>query len=218
MNWTEFKAIVQDLGLKIQLEKDTTSKYKLRAFNGPRGLSTTIKKTSPAGTDQTDFETNFLSSVDEAISQPITIGSVTSGAGIPCFSKNYRLDTSFTKIDLPTSSSSYLDIYSYSGTGLLNGFVMDFNSDRVLVRLEVDSQQVFEIDCDDLESYVDDTGKGGGGEFGCALKWNKSKDQISFWSSNPICFTTSVKIQAKANSDSSSRDMNAYAVEVQKDG
>lgn len=127
-----------------------------------------------------------------------------------------QIDHSSTKVDLPRSSESYASIYTYSGSGQLSSFTMDFNSDNVLIKLTVDSNVIFEIDCDfldDISNSDDDASSNGLGWLG----FDASENRILFRPTYPIKFTTEVKIEAKANSSSSGRDMTGYLVDIIKE-
>ena len=104
MTWTEFKTIVNNLKLKVQLVKERSNFYKIVAYNGPRRISTTIKKTSPASADQTDFETNFLPKIDKEISPPKDFYIETSNAKLESkksvnkFGSNTAVGASFQQV------------------------------------------------------------------------------------------------------------------------
>ena len=58
----------------------------------------------------------------------------------------FRLDFSAVNITLPNQSNPFLDIYTYSGGGFFHGFTVRFNDEKIVLRLEVDGNEVFEID------------------------------------------------------------------------
>lgn len=127
----------------------------------------------------------------------------------------FEIEKSFTKIDL-SNSSSYTEIYSYSGKGRLESFWVRFNSDNVFVRLEIDGSQVFEIDCDDLENNApafDEDGYEMFHSFG-SINWHRGRNILKF--EKPLTFGTEIKIEAKANSSSTSRDMIGYIIDIGK--
>ena len=75
------------------------------------------------------------------------------GSGNCTTSKKFRIRPSFSKIDLNRSTESFTEVYSHQGTGHIKGFKVKFNSDRVLVRLEVDGEEIFSIDMQQWEDY-----------------------------------------------------------------
>lgn len=66
--WTIFKSLISDKNLKLQ-ELEVSSNYYLFAFDGPFSISCIIPKTTPAGTDQDDYEDNFQSQANQPITQ-----------------------------------------------------------------------------------------------------------------------------------------------------
>lgn len=78
LNWPEFKAYVDAHFLSPQFI-DIHGTYFIKAFNGPFEIDCQIQKTTPAGSDQTDFETNYkmtkcnqnLPQKSEALSEPM---------------------------------------------------------------------------------------------------------------------------------------------------
>lgn len=75
------------------------------------------------------------------------------GDGNCSTSTKFRLDHSFTKVDLNRSTESFDEIYNYAGSGRLKGFKVKFNSDRVRVKLTVDGEEIFDIDMQDWEDF-----------------------------------------------------------------
>lgn len=126
------------------------------------------------------------------------------------------VDTSFNKVDLNRDYQNYNTIYNYSGSGKFYSFTVDFNSDKVLVEFSVDGHTIFSVDCDELESISDS-------EYGSAysrlgwLSWNKQSNTLKFEPKYALRYTTSVEIKAKANSNSGSRDMTGYLVDMVKE-
>lgn len=65
----------------------------------------------------------------------------TSGNVSPAFSPKVRVDVLTTDVVLTTGS--FTNIYTYSGTGLLHGFNVEFNNINVIVRLQIDGETIF---------------------------------------------------------------------------
>lgn len=134
----------------------------------------------------------------------------------PSFEPNQiRIDHSDTKVDLPRNSEGYTTIYSYSGSGKLSSLAIDFNSDNVYVKLTVDSNTIFEIDCDFLDDitsndYMAVNNLGW-------LGFETVENRLNFKPTYPINFSSEVKIEAKANSQSNGRDMTGYIVDIIKE-
>lgn len=134
-------------------------------------------------------------------------------------SQQVRVELSNTEVSLPRSTEFFEGLYTYTGTGALSGFTMKFDSDSVIVRLELDSEVIFEIDCSILEDLLPN-GNGdegaGNGKFSW-LDWNKSKNILRFYPRYDLAFFSEVKIMAKANSNTNKRDMEAYLIDIVKE-
>lgn len=127
------------------------------------------------------------------------------------------VDCSNTQITLPRSNEAYNSLYNYSGSGALSGFAARFNSANVLVRLEIDTSQIFEMDC----SILEDMSPGGNpnspiGKF-LWISWDSSKSVLTFSPKHDLAFSTNLKIQAKANSTSNQRSSLNYLVDIIKE-
>ena len=166
---------------------------------------------------------SFLSDISQQVDRlkafiPNPLSAEVTSTVSATLSQDAKIESSYTKVDLPSSSSSYLDIYTYSGSADLFSFTLKFNSDRVLARLEIDGEEIFAEDCDVLESLVtgdDDEGGSAGGPL-CWLAWDKAKNVLRFCPPLPYKVSTSLKIQAKANSSSSARDCEKHWVTICK--
>jgi len=126
----------------------------------------------------------------------------------------FRVDWSDTKIDLNKKSTGYTDVYSYSGSGSLYSFKMQFNSKDIEVKLVIDGITIFEIPCEMLEDLFHNN-KGVGVLF--FLKWEKEKDVLSFEPKHPMLFGTNVAVSAQADSNSNSKDMKRYIINIDKE-
>ena len=129
------------------------------------------------------------------------------GATCPVASPKYRVKYSDVNVNVP---ASYATMYTYSGTGLLWGFKLDFNDDDTEVRLEIDGEEIFEILIDDLENIFS------GEEIKrfCGIGAGES-DRIEFCPPCPIAFTSNVLIQAR-RTDGSDNTMNRHLVAISK--
>lgn len=68
VTWSVFKSMVDAKGLLTQYI-DIYDSYYLKAFDGPFEIRCIIPKTSPASSDQTDFETNYKNTANSRLSQ-----------------------------------------------------------------------------------------------------------------------------------------------------
>lgn len=134
---------------------------------------------------------------------------------IPTIVQNtFRVDWSKTKVDLNKHSNGYTSIYSYSGSGKLYSFKFQFNSKDVEIRLTIDEIAIFEIPCDLLEELFHNDDMMSSLSF---LKWDKAKDTITFEPKDPMSFGTSILVEARADSNSNSKDMKRYMVNIDKE-
>jgi hypothetical protein len=78
-NWTEFKSIVTNKSLLIQMI-ETSVVYQLSAFDNQLTYLCDIPKATPSSSEQADFETNFKSQANQRISLKIDLptGAATS--------------------------------------------------------------------------------------------------------------------------------------------
>lgn len=105
MTWTEFKTLAGNIKAKIQLIKETSKDYHLRFYNSRRAVTFILPKTSPASSDQTDFENNFLADTDQQIldtiedfSIGVSEGLIVQHASVNKFGANDSLNSSLETI------------------------------------------------------------------------------------------------------------------------
>jgi len=223
MKWDEFKNTVEALSLQIQVDTESSVDYAIAAYNGIHKYVCVIAKTEPRNTEQIDFEDNWLDTVNSKITTEINVNGLNfDGDELKVKAQvqsttptinNPELEYSFTKVDLPKWNEQFYTVTEISGTGCIHAFHLSFNSDRVIVRLEIDGQEIFDVDCEELEDYTISNNNGnGGGNFGSCMwmHWVKHGDHFVFSPKLPFKYNTSFKIMTKANSNSSSRDLEAY--------
>lgn len=125
----------------------------------------------------------------------VDIASV-SGTVTASFSSKIRAEASFTTIAL--STGSFTNIYTYSGTGFLHGFNIEFNNASIIPRLQIDGETVFSAFSISQWNSLLGTGndaarrQAGGGIV-------TSGSTIDFSMKQPIKFNSSVTISADAN-------------------
>jgi len=116
-----------------------------------------------------------------------------------------------TKIDLPSINSAHQVIYSYSGNGSLIGFSLKLNSEKVFVRLVVDSVEIMDLDCAILKDFDQEKNI-----LGCLISWEKENKIFRFCADKGLSYSSSVSIEARANQNRTDKDMKAYIVEIVK--
>lgn len=121
---------------------------------------------------------------------------------------------SSTKVDLPRANESYEEIFSYSGFGDLHSVRVAFNSDEVFLKIEIDNNTFIEVDLEDFDSLF---GTSGDGDFSSILSFSNSKKVASYALGYPVQFKEGFKVFAKANSNSSTRDMKGYSIFYTRD-
>lgn len=132
----------------------------------------------------------------------------------PVGSKKLRFD-----FDDPnqTIGSSYSTIYSRSGSGVVHGFTLDFDSENVRVKFTVDSDVIFELvlgDIDDIQGAgADDAGSLGG--IAGMLKSGDS-DTLSVKFDCPIPYDSSMSIEAQKSSGGN-KDLDRYLIVLTKE-
>lgn len=120
---------------------------------------------------------------------------------------------STTEVDLPKASDPRAEIYNYLGCARLHGFSLIFNSSKVTVQMLIDSNTIFDIDCNDLNEFASSS------EHQLTrtpwLYWDKSTKQLHFRPSSPIQARTAISIRCRANSNSSNRDLEGYIIDIE---
>lgn len=233
-SWNEYKNVLDEMSMATQY-LEYVDRYFLFISRGSVSFFHILLRETPKSSDETDFETNYKApenNVPLGFRNIITDGSndvgvtadrlktdaqfSTSAQSGFTYDSNYRVDWSNTEVSLNPVSQSYTQLYNYSGTGKLHEFVFDFDSDSVLIKLEVDGNTIFDIDGDMLDSIFS-SGEGSATQGAFCLSWNPSNNRIRFTPSLPIKFSSSVTVSSKANSSSTSRDMQRYFVCITKD-
>lgn len=158
-----------------------------------------------------------------AVGDRLKVDAVATGQAanqIECIDNSYELISSAVKVDLPRANEARATIYSYTGSGKFLGFTTRFNSDRVDLSIIFDGVRVFELNLDDVESAnpnPDDNAVGGNFNFASSFFYENSRNIFTFNPRLPICFETSVTIEARADSNSSNRDLLSYWVSIVKE-
>lgn len=131
---------------------------------------------------------------------------------------HYKIESNTTKIDLNNQGGAFKTIFSKSGsTGNLYSFLASFNNENVVIKLTIDEKEAFIIDGDDINDYFGDSNGEDGNRFGSMFQLNRQKDTIHFKPCFPLLFRDSITIEARANSNSNSRDFQAIFVELSEE-
>ena len=130
-------------------------------------------------------------------------GNIPVTAAVMCYSSKLKYLTDSSTVAL---TGSFVDQYTYTGTGKLVGFSMTFDSKDVECKLLVDGDTIFSVTATDVENNASKFSTMG-------LDWEPNKKTISFYPNFPVCFDTDVKIQAKETSGSHDRLYYLIAIE-----
>lgn len=148
---------------------------------------------------------------------PVDISNVTVTPECATMSNDFKIEYSGTNITMP---SSYATIYSYSGSGKFYGFALDFNSDSVRVKLEVDGNEVFALTLDEVEGIQAFSSSGCDDNSGtasglCDMLKKASGNRLYFTPKCPIAYSTTVTISGQ-RSGSSNKTLDKQMVFLEK--
>jgi len=226
-NWIEIKTLL-DISLDIKnslIYAEDNAFYRLNLNINQVDFVYSLPKYSTPSTDQIDFETNYKPfcnirldnytyAGDRLKVEAAINGTGSENMGSPVLSSKTRVDWSATTINLPALSSPYATIYSYTGSGKLCSFILEFNSDDIFVKLTIDGTEViFEMDCEELEKLTE-----GEERLHPFLTWvDDDSKRIIFDPDFPILYNSSVLIEAKCHKESTSKDLKRYIVHLTKE-
>lgn len=108
LSWADFKSNVTSRNLQIQYYTQGTV-YHLLAFDGPLYFSCDIEQDEIPSADQTDFETNFMSSSNQKIGNSVT--NIPFGSKVlPDGTKLYRRKHGFRSNLIPNGQSGTITL------------------------------------------------------------------------------------------------------------
>ena len=115
-----------------------------------------------------------------------------------------------TTTELPRSTGSFLELFSFDGRGELINASFKFNSEKVQFKVEIDGVEMSSINIENFEDFLgnnrDDV------PIKSPITYNKRDDIVTIDFGIPIEFYKSLKFLARANSNSNARDIEAYQV------
>ena len=136
-------------------------------------------------------------------------GSNPGNPGCPIGSQKQRIIYSDSDITMP---ASYSTIYSYSGSGVIQGFLIDFNSDNVDVRLTLDStEEIFELNVDDIDDIQPSGGEDGGPPMMCHILRRHSGSRFEVCFPCPLPFDSDLLIEGRRSSGGN-KTMDQYVI------
>lgn len=226
ISWAKLKQMLLDKPSSKLQYIDMGGHYVLILVEGSFQLKAKIKKTSPANSNQTDFENNYKSSANQPLSDRrlesqsgqiigsvgdrIKVDAAMSGGGNPADSPGCATISSKLRIEHDSSdinvTDSYVTLYNYSGSGKFFGTVLDFNSNKVKVRLTVDGEQIFDLKFQDIEDIARfGANKNGDDRDMCGFFRVGQADRLEFCPPCAIKYDSSVLIEAVRTTSSTKK-------------
>jgi hypothetical protein len=132
-----------------------------------------------------------------------------SANNLDCADNKLIFEWSDTEIAIAASGSPRTSIYSYSGTGKFCGFTIKFNSRRTVSALVIDGVEILNISSNSLNTL--------GSNHLIAGSIQYTTEAITFTPPVPICFDTSISLEASADSNVTSRSVLSYWITVIKE-
>lgn len=161
---------------------------------------------NPSFNDDTRLRGNTDSALIGNIDDRLKVTNI--GAGNPqgpVSTSKYRIDSGGP---IGSIGTTYVTVYTYSGTGLFYGFYLDFNDKDVEIKLTIDGEQILELELTASTSGNDDW---------CGLGVNSSDDVIKFCATPyPILYDTNVTIEVR-RTDNANKTLQNYLVWISKE-
>lgn len=165
VSWSVIKA--ESIARNIPLQwLDFGDNYFIALIDGPFIITTFLNQNPSDTTDLNDFINNFQAAGNTKVdlntytaTSRLKVDAEIPSEGTPGVAvktKKFRILFDDTGITVPTA---YATLYSYTGSGKFFGGTFDFNSSNVIVKLEIDSELIFELDLndvDDMQSFMAD--------------------------------------------------------------
>lgn len=126
-------------------------------------------------------------------------------------------------IDQAITNAAWVTVYNYDGEGMLSGFVLGLEtmSDNWLIRLSIDSNQVFSsagintttLEANNRYGYDDDSARHIVKALGIDLRNDVVRFEFPYF---PCRFSTNVKIEIRRNTGAGNKKFRAGLVLIQK--
>lgn len=236
--YSEFKQFVDDHSISVEYV-EFTDRYYLSAEQGSISFIHILPKDGHS--NQTDFESNYksagnslprrscmsiLGSTDNSkignvgdrlkVDAQVTPPSSSDNVGCPTISDKLKIEHDGTDIII---TSSYVTLYNYSGSGKLFGMALDFNSNRVKIKLTVDSNVIFDLPFQTIEDIAR---FGGGSDKGsnrdlCGFFRIGASDRIEFCPPCPMAYDSQILVEAVRYNTSTNRKLTEKMVFLTKE-
>jgi hypothetical protein len=112
-------------------------------------------------------------------------------------------------------SDSYTEIAAISEFGILLSAGFLFNNKSILLRCEIDEEEVFEVNLSTINNMFPNNNSTAG--LALPLYFDDSKDMVTFKPSTAVMFRKSIKFFAKASTNSNSRDFESGLIEYTRE-
>lgn len=159
LNWTNFKAMRTVKDLKIQYKAFST-KYYIWMYDGYNKYTCSIRITTPANTDQTDFENNEQNNANSKSSadridesggnRALRVTSNTINA--TATTTRFRPKIYASKVDISIASESAdTELANINVDGKLDALLVNFTRDDIQFVLLIDTVEILRVNLEDLK-------------------------------------------------------------------
>lgn len=128
-------------------------------------------------------------------------------------SNKFNITSINSEVSINRQNDGYNVVYNEVGSGRFYGFTFKLNSQAVIIKVTIDTNIIFEIDCNVLENLSNNKILINMG----SITWEKTNNQIMFYPKSPIKYNSEVKIETIANSNSNGRKIQYGLIETVKD-
>ena len=131
LDWPDFKAIIDEKGYDFK-EREVNDTLILEIHEKKVRAWTRIHQDGDMPTELAEYLGTYQEKANQFLYE-------LDGDGTHLIPASIRIDWSNTKVDLPRNSQDYHKFFNQNGAGRLFGFEVEFNSDNVYAKLEIDN-------------------------------------------------------------------------------
>lgn len=235
LRWPEMKTLIDSKSMNVQFI-ELANFYIVKAFDGLSIFVLEAFVDKDGGSDQIDFEANYkpsangpldkltfdnqdlnvtteLTSLDLSSGNVPVAATIVDGGDCPTLNgSKWRTEQSTTDVSL--STVSYTTLKSLSN-GTLHSIVLDFNTDRVDVKLTIDGQEIFNVDLDDLEdNQTSGSSSAAQATGGAGIMYVKTGSKFCF---NPPCGLKYSSLVISAQAEQNNKKLSGYLLHYSVD-
>lgn len=217
-NWADFKTVIDTFSKPVTYIQfadrylvlftyDALEYYVVVIRDGGADVVDFETNYKPSGNTRTEGQSTYLSNVG-LVGDRLKVDAqvVSTNNDCPTLPPTFKIEFDESNIDCP---ASYATLYTYSGSGVFHGAVLDFNSDSVRVKLTLDSNVIFELTLDEIESIQSFSSWGcndnGGSSNNVKMVTKTSGNRLNIWFDCPIRYSSSVSIEGQRTGSSTKR-------------